>query len=143
MTDENEEEIIRNGILDDLKDLGDLRIDGLRELVPEGFKLNRTIPQRNGTYAVVDLFFDPKKHSEWVRYKWTGYVKTPKMEVAYCWTTRRNQAGYFLGWRQIRRKSGLIERDQLVARKSRKRLAALQYKRSHALAAKSRKKGLQ
>lgn len=74
-----------------------------------------------------------------IRYRWTGYIETPQMKVAYCWSTKRNKAGYFLGWRQIERKArpGHVVRDQLIARKSKKRLSIRQEK----LGAKLRLKG--
>lgn len=70
-----------------------------------------------------------------IHYRWAGVVKTKQMRVAYCWSTRRNKAGYFLGWRQVERNAieGHIVRDQLVARKSKKRLKVLQTKRTEKL----------
>lgn len=37
-------------------------------------------------------------------------------KVWFCWATERNAAGYFLGWREVRGKTG-GKRDQWVARK--------------------------
>lgn len=140
-----DEEIERNGLIDDIAELGKKNYQEFLEIAPEAFKLSRTITGRAGKRpAVVDISFSPTERrpaNRWVKYRWAeGYIETDKMEVAYCWTTRRNVAGYFLGWRQIKRKSGRIERDQFVSRKSKKRLAALQTRRADALRKKVKEK---
>ncbi len=144
MSDEDEE-IERNGLIDDIADLGKKNYTEFLEIAPEAFKLSRTITGRGGKPpVVVDISINPGERrfsSQWVKYRTAdGYIETDKMQVAYCWTTRRNVAGYFLGWRQIKRKSGRIERDQFVSRKSKKRLAALQTRRADALRKKVKEK---
>jgi hypothetical protein len=71
------------------------------------------------------------------RYRWAGKIRTARMNVGYCWMMKRNKAGYFLGWRETYdTKGALIERDQFVARKSKKRLSLLQKRRTEALKSK-------
>jgi len=73
------------------------------------------------------------------RYRWWGKVRTPRLIVAYCWAVKRNKAGYFLGWRETYDASGVrLDRDQFVARKSKKRLSLLQKRRTDAIQSKKR-----
>jgi hypothetical protein len=51
-------------------------------------------------------------------------------EVRFCWTTKRNAAGYFLAFREIIYKKGTSERDQLVADKVKRRLIELSQRRA-------------
>lgn len=37
--------------------------------------------------------------------------------VWYCWSCHRNVAGYFLGWRETRRRNNTVKRDQWTARR--------------------------
>lgn len=68
------------------------------------------------------------------RYKFWGVIVTPRQRVAYCWTLRRNEAGYFLGWRNVYDKNGRkIGQDQWTARKVKKRLKEMQLRRTLAL----------
>lgn len=57
-------------------------------------------------------------------------------KVWFCWTRHRNVAGYFLGWRQVENKKGLIKRDQWIARKVKKRAKAVAERRAAAFRAK-------
>lgn len=69
-------------------------------------------------------------------YRWWGKLKTKRMVVAYCWSCHRNEAGYFLGWREVYDANGNYTRDQYVARKVKRRLQELQKRRTDALLAK-------
>lgn len=56
--------------------------------------------------------------------------------VRFCWTSHRNAAGYFLGWREvISPKSGKGHRDMWAARKIKRRLAELAKRRADAFKA--------
>lgn len=50
-------------------------------------------------------------------------------EVRYAWATKRNMAGYFLGWREIVTKDG-IKRDQFFAKRVKKKVMAKQLERA-------------
>jgi hypothetical protein len=74
---------------------------------------------------------DPLKHKltlhfpEGARLNWL-YFKVAKSawpEVRYCYSTERNLAGYFLGWRETINRDGSGKRDQWVASKRRKTVA--------------------
>lgn len=66
----------------------------------------------------------------------TDFVKTPRAIISYCWYVHRNEAGYFIGFQAKWKNGKVISRDQLIARKSKKRLALHQKKKAAALAAK-------
>ena len=69
-----------------------------------------------------------------MRYRFWGVIVTPRQRVAYCWSLRRNEAGYFLGWRNVYDKNGRkIGQDQWTARKVKKRLKEMQLRRTVAL----------
>lgn len=68
------------------------------------------------------------------RYRYWGKVKTPRMRVGFCWSTQRNEAGYFLGWRELYSPTGKrIGRDQFTARKTKVRLKEQQLRKTKAL----------
>lgn len=50
-------------------------------------------------------------------YAWGG-KNGRNQTLWFCWSTHRNVAGYFLGWREVRGKRK-VRRDRWVARKSR------------------------
>lgn len=53
--------------------------------------------------------------------------------VLFCWSLRRNVAGYFLGWREVGpSKKGVTKRDRWAARKSRRGVVALAERRQAA-----------
>lgn len=54
-------------------------------------------------------------------------------EVRYCWSTGRNLAGYFLGWRETIRRDGTGKRDMWLASKRRSVVKgyALQRRNAH------------
>ncbi len=79
-------------------------------------------------------------HGGGIRFRWgSGPVETAQLKVAYCWSTKRNKAGYFIGWREVVRKSKPLEvkRDQLIARKSKKRLEIRQRRLAEELRSKN------
>lgn len=70
---------------------------------------------------------DPVKHKltlefpEGARMSWR-YCRVEKAgwpRVRYCYSTERNLAGYFLGWRETVKKDGNGRRDQWIASKRR------------------------
>lgn len=67
---------------------------------------------------------DPAKHKlsrvmENSRYRfWDGGKNGRGQTVRFCYSTHRNVAGYFLGWREIAGKT-VTKRDQWTARKTR------------------------
>lgn len=85
---------------------------------------------------------DPAKHKltthfpDNARMRWIYYEVKGKRgpRVRYCYSTERNLAGYFLGWREtFDAKKGRGKRDMWIASKRRKTVdaKALQRKRSH------------
>lgn len=60
-------------------------------------------------------------------------------EVRFCWTTHRNVAGYFLGWREVVGKKA-TKRDKWIARKSRAAATELSRRRQNAFIAKAERK---
>lgn len=62
-------------------------------------------------------------------YKYWGRVKTPRMDICYCWSTRRNEAGYFLGWREVYENNVMVRRDEWMARKNKTRLKEFMLRR--------------
>lgn len=50
-------------------------------------------------------------------------------KVRFCWSSHRNVAGYFLGWREVESKKQ-TKRDMWAARKVRRRLAELAKRRA-------------
>lgn len=131
MTEESEVE--HNGIFDRLKDLNRKPVSSHVQDALKRDKLNRVFARRTGTKYVLDVEYDPEVRINMVNYRMVGYVQTPRLLVAYCWSTQRNEAGYFLGWRQVKYKSGKIVRDQFVARKTKRRLKELQTRRHETL----------
>lgn len=88
---------------------------------PAAFKLSRRMEK--GAASGEDM-----------SYRFWGVIRTPRQRVAYCWSTRRNEAGYFLGWRNVYDKNGRkVGQDQWTARKVKKRLKEMQLRRSVAL----------
>jgi hypothetical protein len=95
---------------------------------------------------------DPKAHKlskvmeKGANYDYYPAGKTKRgYTVSFCWTTKRNVAGYFLGWRQVSKpatkaeaKRGMvstIKRDRWIARKSRKAAEVVAWTRSAKLLA--------
>lgn len=62
-------------------------------------------------------------------------------EVRYAWATKRNMAGYFLGWREIVTKEG-IKRDQFFAKRVKKKVIAKQLERAQIFRGKSVDSGI-
>lgn len=66
-----------------------------------------------------------------MRYRFWGRVRTQRLYVAYCWSTKRNEAGYFLGWREhYNEKAEMVSRDQWTGRKNKTRLREMQLRRT-------------
>lgn len=83
---------------------------------PKAFKLSRTM----ATGKDISLS----------RYKWWGRVKTARMDICYCWSTKRNEAGYFIGWREVYENGKMVRRDQWMARKNKTRLMEFMLRRT-------------
>lgn len=58
-----------------------------------------------------------------------------RREVRFCWSTKRNAAGFFLGWREVLGQ-GLGRRDQWLARRRRTAVKAIAGRRANAFRAK-------
>lgn len=52
--------------------------------------------------------------------------------VNFCYSTGRNVAGFFLGWRETVRKNGSVKRDMWLSRRVRKRCVEVAKRRSEA-----------
>lgn len=133
-----------NGILDKIAALSSMNL--VQHMNETKFSRKFPTPSRRnpGTTYTRTMQMEFVKASDGsgggIHYRWGGgYVETAQLKVAYCWSTRRNKAGYFLGWRQVERKSkpGHVVRDQLIARKGKKRLKERQIKLTAALKAKN------
>lgn len=99
---------------------GDLSYEASRKALadPEGHSLSKKMANGRTTY------------------RYWGKIKTARTVVAYCWSCHRNEAGYFLGWREIYSKDGKSVRDGYIARRCKKRLSLLQKRRTDALLSK-------
>lgn len=65
--------------------------------------------------------FDPGVRAN---YRYWGPVKNGKgQKVRFCWSTRRNAAGFFLGWRETIMKNGTTKRDRWCSRRVKARVA--------------------
>jgi hypothetical protein len=53
-------------------------------------------------------------------------------KVYFCWSTERNAAGYFLGWRQVTNKDGSGKRDMWTANRTRNRVKETAKNRTNA-----------
>ena len=67
-------------------------------------------------------------------YRYMGATNGRGQAVWFCWSTQRNAAGYFLGWRETylkrKKKDGTYaKRDQWTARKAKKRVMELAQRR--------------
>lgn len=70
------------------------------------------------------------------RYLWWGLHRPPGRKgsaVAYCYSSGRNAAGFFLGWRAVWAADGTVKEDQWTARRSRTAVRELQKRRTNAL----------
>lgn len=52
--------------------------------------------------------------------------------VLFCWSTHRNVAGFYLGWREVCFKSGKVKRDRWLSRRIRKRCKDIALRRRDA-----------
>jgi hypothetical protein len=63
-------------------------------------------------------------------YRYYGPVKNRKgQKVRFCYSTRRNAAGFFLGWRETWMKNGTVKRDQWISRRVKARCAEIAERR--------------
>lgn len=76
--------------------------------------------------------FDPGVSAN---YRYWGPVKNGKgQKVRFCWSTRRNAAGFFLGWRETWMKNGTVKRDRWYSRRVKARcseIARSRYERAN------------
>lgn len=67
-------------------------------------------------------------------YLYWGKIKTQRLRIGYCWSKHKNQAGYYVAWREHYDANGkVIRRDQWTSRKVKKKLKMLQLMRSKEL----------
>lgn len=60
--------------------------------------------------------------------QWIGRLGGPAkngkgQKVRFCWSSHRNAAGFFLGWRETWMKNGTVKRDRWYSRKVKARAA--------------------
>ncbi len=64
------------------------------------------------------------------------YWPAPKngkgQKVWFCWSSHKNAAGFYLGWREVHMKNGTVKRDRWLARRVKNRVAAIAKRRSDA-----------
>lgn len=62
------------------------------------------------------------------------YYTAPKngkgQRVLFCWSSHRNAAGFFLGWREVYMKNGTVKRDRWLARRVKSRCAEIARRRA-------------
>jgi hypothetical protein len=62
------------------------------------------------------------------------YYPAPKngkgQKVWFCWSTHRNAAGFFLGWRETYRKNGTVKRDKWLSRRVKTRCKEIAKRRA-------------
>jgi hypothetical protein len=77
-------------------------------------------------------------------YRYWGPVKNGKgQKVRFCWSTHRNAAGFFLGWRETWMKNGTVKRDQWSSRRVKARVADLAKDRHDRMSNACHKRGVQ
>lgn len=67
---------------------------------------------------------------------WGDVVNGKGQRVRFCWSTTRNAAGFFMGWRETVRKNRTVKRDMFVSRRVRERVKDIARQRTNALRAK-------
>lgn len=108
--------------------------DIMRRLAP----LFEEIEQANNLHAKREAEKDPLAHKLSRVMKNTAYRyydggrNGQGSRVWFCWSTHRNVAGFFLGWREVHFKSGKTKRDKWLSRRSRKRCKEIAHRRSEA-----------
>jgi len=99
-----------------------------------------TYTQAQRAFADPEAWTKSRRGLKNTHYRWWGKYQTARQVVAYCWYVNRNEAGYFVGWREVYAEDGSYKRDQFVARKTKWRLCQLQKQRTNALIAKGAKR---
>lgn len=91
--------------------------------------------RREQSHELARIEEDPKAHAATrimgngrpARYR---YFSAKRRGVRFCYLVHRNAAGYFLAFREVRRKNGSGFRDQFTPFKSKK--SAIEHARRHA-----------
>lgn len=107
--------------------------------IPEFAELFRSFAQMNNereaTAAKADpvankltRVFDPGISPNYRYY--TAGVNGKSQRIVFCWSTHRNAAGFYLGWRETYRKNGDVKRDMWLARRVRSRCKDIALSRS-------------
>lgn len=137
-----EQEVEYGGIMDEIRALSSKSLS--QHMDETKFSLKFPVKTKSGALVTKTMRLEYETDTfgtgGGVNYRWGyGPVRTAQMKVAYCWSTRRNKAGYFIGWREVERhaRKGYIVRDQLIARKSKKRLKDRQMRMRAALVEKT------
>ena len=77
--------------------------------------------KRNPLANKTTRVFDPGVSTN---YRYWGPVKNGKgQKVRFCWSSHRNAAGFFLGWREVHMKNGTVKRDRWLSRRVKTRCA--------------------
>jgi hypothetical protein len=117
--------------------------------IPELDRLFAEFEQDNRRRELEAAKADPKKHKltkvfeNRTNYRYYPGGKDGRgWEVRFCWSSHRNVAGYFLGWREVipprkARTTLQFKRDQYVARKVKRRAEELALRRARRLAEKN------
>lgn len=95
------------------------------------------IAQMNNLHAEREAKKDPLAHKLTRVMKDTAYRYFPNVDgrgsrVLFCYSSHRNVAGFFLGWRETHFKNGKVKRDMWLSRRSRKRCKEIALRRSTA-----------
>lgn len=61
---------------------------------------------------------------------WPAGKNGKGQRVIYCWSSHRNAAGFFLGWRETYMKNGTVKRDRWLARRIKARCAEIAKRRA-------------
>ena len=69
-------------------------------------------------------------------YRYFSCVNRKGQSVLFCYSVHRNVAGFFLGWREVRQRSGKVKRDMFLSRRVKKRCIEIARRRAEALRAK-------
>ena len=109
-----------------------LRMPDIQELLRSFEQMNR---ERESAAAKRDPFknkttrvFDAGVSAAY-RY-WPAGKNGKGQKVMFCWSTHRNAAGFYLGWREVYMKNGTVKRDRWLARRIKNRCAAIAKRRA-------------
>jgi hypothetical protein len=102
----------------------------MMEMQIEGIERGRKAVLANPEKHKKTLQFPENARMRWLYY---GSITSRGKRYRYCYSTERNLAGYFLGWREVWSiKSGLGRRDMISASKRRKTVSEQALKRHNA-----------